>query len=323
MILLLHMRIHLVTSSIPIIIMILTPIAIMMLHLRLWTLPIQSIIVITFNKFHYEVLSNMLFVLVSKHLHSSSKVLVWALVIRLILLRYVNFSVTFVSNLLDSFCPFANYETYHLIWNVKFKDFVFVRWCDKWIVISHWYLHLWIRSLFLNSDYFINHFFSFTIFIIWSFHKNVSAIGRFNFFDSHLNLSSTLCLKLSYRISSFSNNKTNNVIWNRNNICTSIRWTIWRHHGIINFEILPYFFINLIEIILLVLLRLISQLSCNWKLLLSNFISSFFIWAQDSIHDLSGFLHVCRCFTNNKNMLIVFIVWLWSWTLFLRSFTSD
>lgn len=64
MILLLHMRIHLIASTVPII-MILAPIAIMMLHLGFRTLSIQSVVVIAFDKFHYEVLSNMLLGFVS------------------------------------------------------------------------------------------------------------------------------------------------------------------------------------------------------------------------------------------------------------------
>ena len=60
MILLLHMRIHLIASSISII-MTLAPITMLILHLGFRTLPIQSVVVITFNKFHDEVLGNLLF----------------------------------------------------------------------------------------------------------------------------------------------------------------------------------------------------------------------------------------------------------------------
>jgi hypothetical protein len=78
MILLLHMRVHLIaSSSISIImILILAPVAVMMLHLRLRALPIQGVVVIAFNKFHNEILSNMLLIFISKYLYSSSKILV-------------------------------------------------------------------------------------------------------------------------------------------------------------------------------------------------------------------------------------------------------
>jgi len=73
MILLLHMRIHLIASSISTFIMpTLAPIAILMLHLWLRTLSIQSIIVIALNKFHYKILSNLLLRFISKHLYCSS-----------------------------------------------------------------------------------------------------------------------------------------------------------------------------------------------------------------------------------------------------------
>ena len=73
MILLLHMGIHLIASSISTIIMpTLAPIAIMMLQLRLWTLSIQSIIVIALNKFHYKVLGNLLLRFITKYFNCSS-----------------------------------------------------------------------------------------------------------------------------------------------------------------------------------------------------------------------------------------------------------
>ena len=73
MILLLHMRIHLIASSISTFIMpALAPIAILMLHLWLRTLSIQSIIMITLNKFHYKVLSNLLLRFITKHFNCSS-----------------------------------------------------------------------------------------------------------------------------------------------------------------------------------------------------------------------------------------------------------
>jgi hypothetical protein len=78
MILLLHMRVHLIASSSIsiIVILILAPVAVVMLHLRLRALSIQGVVVVPFNKFHDEVLSNMLLIFISKYLYSSSKILV-------------------------------------------------------------------------------------------------------------------------------------------------------------------------------------------------------------------------------------------------------
>jgi len=54
MIVVLHVRIHLVASPITVImIIVLAPVIIMMLHLGLWTLTIQGVVVITFNELHY------------------------------------------------------------------------------------------------------------------------------------------------------------------------------------------------------------------------------------------------------------------------------
>jgi hypothetical protein len=52
--------------------------------------------------------------------------LIAASVTGLILLRNINFGVTLEGNLLDCFCSFADNEAYHLIWDVKLEDFVFV-----------------------------------------------------------------------------------------------------------------------------------------------------------------------------------------------------
>ena len=90
---------------------------------------------------------------------------------------------------------------------------------NKWISITYRNLYLRIGRLLLNSDYIIDHFFGFSIFIIWTLYKDISALCLGHFLLCYLYLGTTLQLQLSNGLASFTNDQPNNIIGHRYDIC--------------------------------------------------------------------------------------------------------
>ena len=191
----------------------------------------------------------------------------------------------------------------------------------EWIDICHSSVNLRIWHLFLHSNDVVNHIFGLSILVIRPLNKDVSHSSLLDLLLGHLNLSSTFKLKLSNSLSTFSNNKPNDIIWHRYDICRSIWWTIWCHHRVIIQDLGTYLFVSVIPQSWALLLVL--KLGGYCQLLLPNLISSSLIWAQDSINNLGCFGNINLGFSNYQYVLLVLIVGLWSWPLLLRAFTSD
>ena len=202
----------------------------------------------------------------------------------LILLEQKDFTITFECDTLYCFRTFSNYQSNHFIWNFKFEQSFLIWLSNERINITYCKLNSWVTCLLLNSYYIINHFFSFPVFIIWTFNKHISTICGCNFFLGYLYLGTTFLLQLTYSFSTLSYYQTNAIIGYRYYI--SLRWwrTIWSHHCIIYFMVIhanPL--INIINSLsmlfglLLLLSFLILKLSCYWKLFFSYLISGFLI----------------------------------------------
>jgi hypothetical protein len=152
----------------------------------------------------------------------------------------------------------------------------------EWIYFS--YVNLRISSSPMFSNDLINHFFSFLISFRRSFYENIPKIAIGYLFFCYLDFGSTFHLKLSYRISAFTYNKTYTVIGNWNNICIWWRRTIWCHHAVIHLS---------------TWLNLVVNLCSNNQLLLSNFVSCSFISWNHSFNSIDSSSYTLRWITND------------------------
>jgi hypothetical protein len=180
----------------------------------------------------------------------------------------------------------------------------------EWIDICHSSVNLRICHLLLHSYDVVNHIFSLSVFVIRALNKDVSHSSLLDLLLGYLNLSSTLELKLSDCLSTFSNDKPNDIIWHRNDICRSIWWTVRRHHRIIIQDLGSNLSVSVIAQSRTLLLVL--KLGGNCQLLLSNLVSGSLIRAQDSINNLGCFCNIVLGLSDYQDVLLIFIVGLWS-----------
>lgn len=94
---------------------------------------------------------------------------------------------------------------------------------------------------------FFNHFLRSLIFFWSSFNENISQITIRNFLLCHLNFCSAFHLKLSDCITTLTNNKSDTIIWNWDNVSIGRWWTVRCHHTIIHLGVRHDLVVNLLS----------------------------------------------------------------------------
>jgi hypothetical protein len=144
-------------------------------------------------------------------------------------------------------------------------------------------MNYWIVWLSIVSNNLLNSFFSFKISIMLALNKYITNICSFNWFFSNLNLSTWFLLKFTDCFTIFSYYKTNNVVWNWNDVGVLRRRSIGSHHALLK--------------ILICILDLLCDLSGFVQLLgdnqlfMSDLLSCLIISRYDSFNCYLSFTH--------------------------------
>ena len=189
-------------------------------------------------------------------------------------------------------------------------------------------MDLRILRLLVYSDDVVQKLFRFAVFVVRAFHEDISLTSRLDFLLSHLDLGTAIKLKLPDGVSAFSDDQPNDIVRHGNDIGSSRRRAVRRHHGVVHRLVVDANLLtNVLQSLTLVFPRLallrICQLSGNRKLFFTNFVSCTFIGLQDSVDDGRGLLHIFLSLTNDQHVLVIFVVRLSGGSLLLGAFASD
>jgi hypothetical protein len=219
-----------------------------------------------------------------------------------VLLRHKDLSIASLSNTLEGISVLTNDKSYIFIWNPHIWN-----WTRERILFSNMNLGVWCPPMF--SYNLIYHFLCSLILFWWTFYKYISQVATFNLFFSNLNFSPAFHLQLSNSITTFTNNKAYTVIGDWNDIGIRGGWAIRSHHTVVHW--------------LVGLLNWIIDLLSYYELLFSNLSPRSIICRNDSLNGVLCSPHTICWISDNEHMLIILIIWLWGWTLFLWTLTSD
>ena len=155
----------------------------------------------------------------------------------------------------------------------------------------------------------VNEFFGFLVLFRGAFYEDIPQVGVGYLFLCDLNLCTALLLKIPDGLASLADDKSDAIIWDRDNIGIRRGRSIRSHHAIIH-----GIYCRLLCIV---------ELGSNCELLLPDFIPGRVICGDDSINGVLSSSDIFGRIPNNQDMLLVFIIRLRSRPFLLRALAAD
>lgn len=151
------------------------------------------------------------------------------------------------------------------------------------------------------------------VLLVSSLYEHVPPVGILNLGFCDLNFSPRIILQLPDRLSMLSNDQANSVIGHRQDVGVGGWCAIRCHHAVVKRCVVD----GLLGYLSVV------QLLGNYQLLVADLLPCAFIRCDDSLDSGGSPSDILWVVTNDKHMLLVFIVRLRRRPLLLRPFSSD